>query len=421
MSFSVALRLVLGLLLLAAGVHVASGQEAASGDKPAAAPDDGAVKRLDEVLVRALKLFRDSPTSQVETTTRWSLAGTPPRAGITRCKLGVAKNGAYRLEVSADSSRAAKLVCVSDGQQTTRLYTTDSLAIFSKNNGRLAQVLDDVLTDNSLKGTGLNIVLRPDVREFVLESATDIQDHGEEEIKGRKADHFSAGWIGGSKIDFWVSTGERPVLLRWKRVMQIESGAGPRELRLDSELNWTFEGIDAASLGKVTVPEGAIETADLQGYLVRGGTDSLLGKPAPSLSLKLLDGADWDVSKHRGEKVVVLFFFATWATPSTLDMPKLLAFIDTYKDKGVAFYAVNAGESADEVQAFLAQAKYTHPVVLDPRQKATSAYHITSLPVTVMIAKDGAVQSAHVGASDEIRALIRQDLQVLVEGRKLAP
>lgn len=421
MSHSTLLCFVLSMLLLAVGVQAACGQDAGPSEKPVAAPDDSAVKRLDEVLVRALKLFRESPTLQVETTTRWSLAGMPPRAGITRCKLGVANHGAYRLEVSADASRAAKLICGSDGKQTTRLYAADSLTIFSKKEGGLAQALDDVLTDNSLKGTGLNIILRPDVREFVLESATDIQDHGAEEVKGRKADHFSAGWIGGSKIDFWVTTGDRPVLVRWKRVMQIESGAGPRELRLDSELQWAFDGIDATSLGKIAVPDGAIETSDLQGYLVRGGTDALLGKPAPALSLKLLDGAEWDVSKHRGEKIVVLFFFASWATPSTLDMPKLLAFIDAYKEKGVVFYAVNAGESSADVQAFLAQAKYTHSVVMDPQQQATSAYRITSLPVTVMIGKDGKVQAAHVGASEEVRALIRQDLQVLVEGRNLTP
>lgn len=42
---------------------------------------------------------------------------------------------------------------------------------------------------------------------------------------------------------------------------------------------------------------------------------------------------------------------------------------------------------------------------------------MTSLPVTVLIAKDGTLQAAHVGTTPEVRTLIRRDLQQLVEGK----
>jgi hypothetical protein len=41
--------------------------------------------------------------------------------------------------------------------------------------------------------------------------------------------------------------------------------------------------------------------------LLKGGTDALLGQAAPSVAAQLLDGKDWDVAKHRGRQVVVLF------------------------------------------------------------------------------------------------------------------
>ena len=71
------------------------------------------------------------------------------------------------------------------------------------------------------------------------------------------------------------------------------------------------------------------------------------------------------------------------------------------------------------MRAFVEKQKYTHPVVLDPEQRATAAYRITSLPVTVLIGKNGTVQSVHVGTSQEERALIRADMEELVAGNPL--
>jgi len=81
--------------------------------------------------------------------------------------------------------------------------------------------------------------------------------------------------------------------------------------------------------------------------------------------------------------------------------------------------AIDVGEDADSVRAFVEKQKYTHPVVLDPKQQATAAYRITSLPVTVLIGKNGTVQAVHVGTSLEERALIRADMEALVAGKQL--
>ena len=100
-------------------------------------------------------------------------------------------------------------------------------------------------------------------------------------------------------------------------------------------------------------------------------------------------------------------------------MPAILSFVEEYENRGVVFYAMDVGEDAEAVRAFVEKQKYTHPVVLDPKQQATAAYRITSLPVTVLIGKDGSVQAAHVGTSAEERALIRADIEKLVAGKPL--
>jgi peroxiredoxin len=275
------------------------------------------------------------------------------------------------------------------------------------------------LTDGSLKGTGLNVVLRPDLHTYLMGSVSEVKDCGREQVQGKSADHFSAAWFGGSRIDFWIAAGDAPVMLRWKRVLKVDLGGPQHEMQMDSQLVWDLKAKVSDDQTAVQPPADAVEVKDLQTSLLKGGTDALLGQAAPSVSAKLLDGTDWDLAKHRGQQLVVLFFHATWAVPSTQDMPAVLAFIEEYASRGVAFYAVNMGESSDTVRAFMGSLEYTHPVVLDLERKVAEAYRVTSLPVTVLIGKDATLQAVHVGPSPEARALIRQDLQQLVEGKRL--
>lgn len=380
---------------------------------------DPAVRKLDELLTRAAAVWNQAPSLRVAAKTDWTVAGDQSRAGVTHCRLSVRQPGQFRLEVSPDDAQKVSLVCASDGKTLTRLYQSGRLAIYSRADGGLAQVLDDALTESCVKGTGLSVILRPDAQAYLMSTVSDVKDCGREQVQGQAADHFSAAWFGGSQLDFWIAAGDSPVLLRWKRVQKVDWGGRSLEIQMDGQLKWDLKADVSEEQTELRTPPGAVEVKDLQTYLLKGGTDALLGQPAPPAPAKLVDGADWDLAAHRGEHVVVLFFFATWAVPSTQDMPTVLAFINEYAERGVVFYAIDVGESREPVKAFLDSIKYAHPVVLDPEQKVAEAYRVTSLPVTVLIAKDGTLQAAHVGTTPEVRSLIRQDLQQLVEGKPL--
>jgi peroxiredoxin len=382
-------------------------------------PVDPAVRKLDDLLTRAAAVWSQSPSLRVEAKTDWTVAGDQSRAGVTHCRLSVRQPGQFRLEVFPDDAQKVSLLCASDGKTLTRLYQSGQLTLYSQADGGLAQVLDDALTDSCVKGTGLSVILRPDAQAYLMSTISDVKDCGREQVQGQAADHFSAAWFGGSRLDFWIAAGDSPVLLRWKRVQKVDLGGRPQEIQMDGQLQWDLKASVSEEQTEVRTPPGAIEVKDLQTYLLRGGTDALLGQLAPPAPAQRLDGADWDLARHRGEHVVVLFFFSTWAVPSTQDMPTVLAFINECADRGVVFYAIDVGESREPVKAFLDSIKYSHPVVLDPEQKVAEAYRVTSLPVTVLIAKDGTVQAAHVGTAPEVRTLIRRDLELLVAGKLL--
>lgn len=387
-------------------------------------PADGvpvapAVRKLDELLTRAATVWSQTPSLRVEAKTDWTVAGDPSRAGVTHCRLSVRQPAQFRLEIFPDDAQKVSLVCASDGKTLSRVYQSGRLAIHSRADGGLAHVLDDALTESCVKGTGLSVLLRPDARTYLMSTISDVKDCGREQVQGQAADHFSAAWFGGSQLDFWIAAGDSPVLLRWKRVQKVDLSGRSLEIQMDGQLHWDLKAEVSEEQMEVQTPPGAIEVKDLQTYLLKGGTDALLGQLAPPVLAKRLDGADWDLARHRGEHVVVLFFFSTWAVPSTQDMPTVLAFVNEYADRGVVFYAIDVGENREPVKAFLDSIKYAHPVVLDPEQQVAEAYRVTSLPVTVLIAKDGTLQAAHVGTTPEVRTLIRRDLQQLVEGKPL--
>jgi peroxiredoxin len=395
---------------------VSAVEPAAPGDT---IPVDPAVRKLDDLTSRMRARLKAAETFQVEATTKWTLDGATQRTGDTGCKLMVQLPDAFRLEVAPRSADAAKLTCASDGKTITRFYHDGRLAIFSREDGGLDRLLEETMTDGSLKGSGLDVVMRPDAQPYFMTSISEVKDCGDEEVNGRPAHHFSAAWFGGARIEVWIAAGQEPLLLRWRRTQSLDLGGQTHDFQVESEFTWKTKAGFSATDAVIQMPEDAIQVQDLETYLLKGGTDQLLGRPAPTVPLKLVDGSAWDLAKHRGKHHVVLFFFATWATPSTQDMPDVLAFVERYEDRGVVFYAVAVGEPPQTVRKFVESRKYRHPVVTDPDQSAATAYRVTSLPVTVLIGKDGTVQSAHVGFSTDDRASIRQDMEQLVSGKPL--
>jgi hypothetical protein len=259
-------------------------------------PVDPAVRKLDDLTSRMRTRLKGAETFQVEATTKWTLDGATQRTGDTRYKLGVQLPDVFRLEVAPRSADAARLICASDGKTLTRFYHDGRLAIFTREDGGLDRLLEDTMTDGSLKGSGLDIVMRPDAQPYFMASISEVKDCGDEQVNGRPAHHFSAALFGGARIEVWIAAGQEPLLLRWRRTQSLDLGGQTHEIRIDSEFTWKPEARFTAADAVIQMPADAIKVQDLQSYLLKGGTDQLLGRPAPTVPAKLLDGATWDLS-----------------------------------------------------------------------------------------------------------------------------
>ena len=130
----------------------------------------------------------------------------------------------------------------------------------------------------------------------------------------------------------------------------------------------------------------------------------LLGQPAPSLSLPLLDGSGtFDPSSLEG-KVVVVNFFASWCIPCREEQPDLAAAADAFSDRDVVIVEIAYQDEADVALDFIAEFGRSEAAIYlaDPGGRAAIAYGVFGIPETFFVAADGSVVGKAIGATDAL-------------------
>lgn len=118
--------------------------------------------------------------------------------------------------------------------------------------------------------------------------------------------------------------------------------------------------------------------------------------PVPALRLEQLQGGKAALADYAGQ-VVLVNFWATWCPPCKAEMPTLQAFYEAHRAKGFTLVAVNAGDPAAEVQAFVEKNGLTFPVWLDPDAAGMRAFRTMGLPSSYVIDRSGQVRLAWSG------------------------
>src|SRR5215471_18561113 len=126
---------------------------------------------------------------------------------------------------------------------------------------------------------------------------------------------------------------------------------------------------------------------------------ALVDKPAPDFSAATPDGRIVSLADFRGQKRVVVSFWASWCGPCRLEMPVLTKF---YQDNHTAssdfeILAVSIDEDPRDAAAFAAAQKLKFPVLLDPLQKMAKAYEVDGIPTLFVIDKDGKITNGRIG------------------------
>jgi peroxiredoxin len=118
--------------------------------------------------------------------------------------------------------------------------------------------------------------------------------------------------------------------------------------------------------------------------------DAEIGKPAPPLVAKTLDGKDFDLSSLNG-KVVVVHFWATWCPACREEMPALEAVWRHEHSKGMEVLAISADRPRARADVDQVMKYFTFPAALLSAVSKNDFGTVTAIPVTYIIGKDGSV------------------------------
>ncbi|HEY0799400.1 MAG TPA: TlpA disulfide reductase family protein [Steroidobacteraceae bacterium] len=137
--------------------------------------------------------------------------------------------------------------------------------------------------------------------------------------------------------------------------------------------------------------------------------------PAPPFTLATLGGPPSGLSAYKGQ-VVMVNFWATWCGPCQQEMPLLDQMYKKYKPAGFTLIGVNVDKEAPAVKELLARKPVSFPVLLDPANQVSKAYHVDEMPSSVIIDRKGQIRYLHRGYKpgdendyqDRIRQLIRE-------------
>src|ERR1041384_2072952 len=125
---------------------------------------------------------------------------------------------------------------------------------------------------------------------------------------------------------------------------------------------------------------------------------SVLGQEtAPQLRLRDLDGRAVRLSDYRG-KVVLINFWATWCPPCRAEMPDLVRLQREHRKKGFQIIGITyPPERKDRVRRFARSLKVNYPIILGTRQLKARFSSDETLPLTIVIDRDGKVSNIIVG------------------------
>jgi peroxiredoxin len=137
-----------------------------------------------------------------------------------------------------------------------------------------------------------------------------------------------------------------------------------------------------------------------------------VGDQAPNFRLRDLAGNVVDLTQLRG-KVVLLNFWATWCGPCRVEMPSMELLYQTISRREFEILAVSTDPQGVAVtRPFQQEIGVTFPILHDPDMRIGLTYGARSLPMTVMVDRQGVVRQKIFGARDwdspEARDLIHK-------------
>jgi thiol-disulfide isomerase/thioredoxin len=136
-----------------------------------------------------------------------------------------------------------------------------------------------------------------------------------------------------------------------------------------------------------------------------------IGQAAPSFKLPDLNGQQVSLDQYKG-KIVMLDFWATWCGPCRMTMPIVENLQKEYVDTMVLL-TINLQESHDVVRDYIRAQGIRSRVLLDEEGLVGKVYGTESIPLQILIDKQGIVRFIQAGYGPGMASRLRAEINKL--------
>ena len=141
----------------------------------------------------------------------------------------------------------------------------------------------------------------------------------------------------------------------------------------------------------------------------------LSGAQAPDFVLKSTTGENIRLSEYRGE-VVLLSFWAKWCGDCRAQLSGLNDMYSLYREAGFEMLAISIDRDLDDARETAESLEVMYPVLFDEGREVSRLYDIGSMPIVVLIDREGVVREVIDGYRrgteeeylDQVKALLRE-------------
>lgn len=118
-------------------------------------------------------------------------------------------------------------------------------------------------------------------------------------------------------------------------------------------------------------------------------------------TLKNIDGAPVSLADYKG-KVLLIDFWATWCGPCKVEIPGFIDLQEKYGKQGLQIIGVSVDDTPDKLKPYVADMKMNYPVLqgLGHDDLLDEYGTMISIPVSVVISRDGKICSRHMGLTE---------------------
>ena len=140
----------------------------------------------------------------------------------------------------------------------------------------------------------------------------------------------------------------------------------------------------------------------------------LIGQPAPDFALPAFSGYNVRLSEHRGEVVVLAFWSSSCSTCGS-ELAAINRSFATYRTAGLTVFGVGVEDSRRHAREFARSHRVGFQMLDDPDEEVSRLYAVDSLPMVVLIDRNGTIRDVHhdFGSQDEAR--YRAELRRLLD------